>query len=159
MAAPNYSLYVFDGLLKDMDDDEVAIIVGHEIAHATHEHSRRHFKKQILIQLGLVAATAAAEEVDDDKLRVGLQVAAVLGASAWSNGYGRRYEDQADRVGLRYAYEAGYDIRKGPALWARFARKYGDTPKALNFFFGGHSVAKDRQRNLERELSTNYGGH
>ena len=97
--------------------------------------------------------------MDDDKLRLGLQVAAVLGASAWSNGYGRRYEDQADRVGLRYAYEGGYDIRKGPALWARFARKYGDTPKALNFFFGGHSVAKDRQRNLERELSTNYGGH
>ena len=36
--------------------------------------------------------------------------------SAWKNGYGRGLEDQADRVGLRYAYEAGYDISKGPRL-------------------------------------------
>src|SRR5262249_40658889 len=40
MAAPNKSIYVFSGLLKDMDDDEVAIVLGHELVHATHEHSR-----------------------------------------------------------------------------------------------------------------------
>ena len=49
MAAPNDSIYVFSGLLADMDDDEVAIILGHELAHATHEHSRKSFKKTMLI--------------------------------------------------------------------------------------------------------------
>jgi Zn-dependent protease with chaperone function len=157
MAAPNDSLYVFTGLLNDMDDDEVAIIIGHELAHATHEHSRKSFKKSMLIQLAALGVAAIAEEtVKGKSTREVLQVAAMLGATAWVNGYGRSHEDQSDRVGLRYAYEAGYDVRKGPALWNRFAAKYGDTPKALNFFFGSHSVAQDRARNLTRELSLNY---
>jgi Zn-dependent protease with chaperone function len=157
MAAPNDSIYVFTGLLADLDDDEVAIVLGHELAHATHEHSRKSFKKNMLIQLAALGVTAVAEEtVQDKNKRAVLQVAAILGATAWTSGYGRFHEDQADRVGLRYANEGGFDVRKGPRLWNRFALKYGDAPKALNFFFGDHSVAQDRSRNLTRELALNY---
>jgi Zn-dependent protease with chaperone function len=157
MAAPNDSFYVFSGLLDDLDDDEVAIVLGHELAHATHEHSRKSYKKNMLIQLAALGVVAVAEEsVDDKNKRVVLQVAALLGASAWTSGYGRSHEDQADRVGLRYASEGGFDVGKGPTLWNRFAAKYGDSPKVLNFFFGDHSVAQDRARNLTRELALNY---
>jgi Zn-dependent protease with chaperone function len=157
MAAPNDSIYVFTGLLADLDDDEVAIVLGHELTHATHEHSRKQFKKDMLIQLAALGVVAVTEEaVDDKNKRVVLQVAALLGATAWTNGYGRSREDQADRVGLRYANEGGFDVRKGPALWNRFAKKYGGSPKTLNFFFGDHSVAEDRSRNLTRELALNY---
>jgi Zn-dependent protease with chaperone function len=156
MAAPNRSIYVFSGLLADMDDDEVAIVLGHELTHATHEHSRRAFKKQIFIMLGAVALSAAEQDIDDTGKRVGAQLATILAATAISNGYGRGQEDQADRVGLRYAYEGGYDVRKGPKLWKRFAAKYGNPSKAVNFFFGDHSVAEARARNLERELAINY---
>jgi hypothetical protein len=65
-------------------------------------------------------------------------------------------EDQADRVGLRYTYEAGYDITKGPALWKKFAEKYGEGSAALNFFFSDHSQARVRAANLEREIARNY---
>jgi Zn-dependent protease with chaperone function len=157
MAAPNYSIYVFTGLLGEMDDDEVAIILGHELVHATHEHSRKGYKKSLLVQLAALAGVAVAEEAVDNKTaRAAAQLALVLGASAWQNGHGRRHEDQADRVGLRYAHEAGYDVRRGPGLWNRFAVKYGSGSKTLNFFFGNHSVAKDRARNLEREIRVNY---
>jgi Zn-dependent protease with chaperone function len=156
MAAPNGSLYVFTGLLRDMDDDEVAIVLGHELVHATHEHSRRQFKKDMLIQLGALGVTAAASGIDSTGKRVAVQLAALLGASAWTSGYGRRNEDQADRVGLRYAHEAGYDVRKGPELWGRFARKYGGPGRAVNFFFGDHSVAEARAANLRREIALNY---
>jgi len=156
MAAPNRSIYVFLGLLNEMDDDEVAIVLGHELTHATHEHSRRVFKKQILIGLGAVALTAAEGEIDNTGKRIGAQLATLLVASALSNGYGRDQEDQADRVGLRYAYEGGYAVRKGPKLWSRFAVKYGNHNSALNFFFGDHSVAEARARNLQRELAINY---
>jgi len=157
MAAPNDSIYVFSGLLRDMDDDEVAIILGHELAHATHEHSRKSFKKNMLIQLAALGVAAIAEEsVEDKNRKVVLQVAAMLGATAWTNGYGRSHEDQADRVGLRYAAEGGYDVRKGPGVWNRFAAKYGDSSKVVNFFFGDHSVAQDRARNLTREIRLNY---
>jgi Zn-dependent protease with chaperone function len=156
MAAPNRSIYVFSGLLADMDDDEVAIVLGHELVHATHEHSRRSFKKQILVALGAAVVGAAAEEIDDKGRRLGAQLGTFLLASALINGYGRSEEDQADRVGLRYAHEGGYDVRKGPGLWLRFARKYGDSNRVVNFFFGDHSLARARAQNLERELLLNY---
>jgi hypothetical protein len=158
MAAPNGSIYVFSGLLRDMDDDEVAIILGHELAHATHEHARRQFKRGMLISLAAAGVVVGAGEAIDNKTKRALvQVAAVVAASAWKNGYGREHEDQSDRVGLRYAYEGGFDVTKGPGLWQRFADKYGDSSRIVNFFFGDHSVATARRRNLERELAYNYG--
>jgi len=158
MAAPNGSIYVFSGLLRDMDDDEVAIVLGHELAHATHEHSRRSYKKSMLASLLGWGATAAADSIDHDGARVATKVGIYAGTLAWMNGYGRSAEDQADRVGLRYAYEAGYDVTKGPNLWNRFAEKHRGLPKALNFFLGSHSVAKDRAKNLEEEIRFNYSG-
>ncbi len=156
MAAPNRSIYVFSGLLDAIEDDEVAIILGHELAHATHEHSRRAFKKQIWLMLGATVVAAASEEIENDAQRLGAQLGTMLMASALSSGYGRSQEDQADRVGLRYAYEGGYAVERGPGLWDKFALKYGDRNKAVNFFFGDHSVAKDRARNLRREIDWNY---
>lgn len=156
MAAPNRSIYVYSGLLDDMNDDEVAIVLGHELSHATHEHSRKGYKKQLLVMLGTAAVAGAAEEIDSKGKRLGVQIGALLLGSALTSGYGRDQEDQADRVGLRYAYEGGYDVEQGPTLWERFAKKYGDDSKAVNFFFGDHSVAKDRARNLRRELDLNY---
>jgi Zn-dependent protease with chaperone function len=156
MAAPNRSIYVFNGLLRDMSDDEVAIVLGHELAHATHEHSRKQFKKQILIQLAALGVVAGAESIDNSSTRIALQAVALIGATAWSNGYGRSHEDQADRVGLRYAFEGGYDVQRGPELWMRFARKYGEGNKIVNFFFSDHSQSLVRARNLERELALNY---
>jgi Zn-dependent protease with chaperone function len=156
MAAPNRSIYVFSGLLDAMDDDEVAIVLGHELAHATHEHSRRAFKKQIWLMLGATVVAVASEEIENDAKRLGAQLGTMLVASALSSGYGRSQEDQADRVGLRYAYEGGYAVQRGPGLWDKFAEKYGDNNKAVNFFFGDHSVARDRARNLRREIDWNY---
>jgi Zn-dependent protease with chaperone function len=156
MAMGNYSIYVFSGLLQDMDDDEVAIVLGHELVHATHEHTRREFKKQMWIQLAALGLAAATEGVKDDNAKVVLGLVGQFGALAWQNGYGRSLEDQADRVGLRYAYEAGFDVTKGPRLWQRFARKYGDSSKVHNFFFSNHSQSSARAAKLERELALNY---
>jgi Zn-dependent protease with chaperone function len=155
-AMGNYSIYVFSGLLDSLSDDEVAIVLGHELVHATHEHSRRQAKKGMWIQLAAIGALGATSTIDSGTSRALAETAAGLAASAWSNGYGRDMEDQADRVGLRYAYEAGYDITKGPALWKRFAEKYGEGSAAVNFFFGNHSLARERATHLEQEIALNY---
>lgn len=162
MAAPNGSVFVFSGLMEAMDDDELAIILGHELVHATHEHSRRQYKRSLWTQLGLagvLAMTGGGGSPYDGRgsaVKTGLATGAVLGAMAFQNSYSRAHEDQADRVGLRYAHEAGYDVSQAPDLWRRFARKYGSQPEALNFFFGSHSTPTARSRNLEREIRLNY---
>jgi Zn-dependent protease with chaperone function len=155
-AMGNYSIYVFTGLLDDMDDDEVAIVLGHELVHATHEHSRKQFKRDMWVQLITLGALGAASTIDDDTKQAILGLAVVAASSAYSSGYGRGMEDQADRVGLRYAYEAGYDITKGPRLWNRFAKKYGEGNKVVNFFFSDHSQSAARATKLEKEIAFNY---
>ena len=142
--------------MNDMNDDELSIVVGHELAHYTHEHSRRQMRKNMWIQMGSLAALAAAEAIDSNGWRALAQAGGMLGFAAWMNGYGRDLEDQADRVGLRYAYEGGYDVSRAPGVWQRFLDKYGEGNKLTNFFFSDHSSAAARRRNLEQELRYNY---
>jgi Zn-dependent protease with chaperone function len=157
-AMGNYSIYVYTGLLRDMDDDELGVVLGHELAHATHEHTRRRFAKTMWVQIAALGVTAASREVDDKKQRAVLGLLTLFTATAMVNGYGRDMEDQADRVGLRYAYEGGYDVARGPALWRRFAEKYGEKGKVANFFFGNHSLSSQRAAHLEQEIALNYRG-
>jgi Zn-dependent protease with chaperone function len=156
MAMANYSIYVFSGLMADTDDDELAIVLGHEIAHATHEHSRRQAKKGMITGITGQVANIGAGMIGNDMARSAAQGATALGVTTVGNVYSREDEDQADRVGLRYVYEAGYDVTKAPALWKRFAAKYGDSSKVENFFFGSHSLSKERAAELEREIRSNY---
>ena len=156
MAMANYSIYVFSGLMKDMDDDELAIVLGHEIAHATYEHSRRQASKSMIGGIAGTAASIGSEMIGNPLAKAATQGAASLGVSTFGNAFSREYEDQADRVGLRYVYEAGYDYTKAPKLWERFAQKYGDGSKIENFFFGDHSLSSERAKDLRKEIANNY---
>lgn len=156
MAMANFSIYVFSGLMADMDDDEMAIVLGHEIAHATYEHSRRQAKSGMISGVAGQAAMIGSVLLDNDMAKVAAQQATALGVTTFGNVYSRGYEDQADRVGLRYVYEAGYDYTKAPKLWRRFAEKYGDKDKVTNFFFGDHSLSAKRAKQLEQEIARNY---
>ena len=156
MAMPNYSIYVFSQLMADMDDDELAIVLGHEIAHATHEHSRRQTKKSQMSGIGGMAAQLGASMISNPLGKTAVEAGASLGVTTFNNTFSREYEDQADRVGLRYVYEAGYDYTKAPKLWRRFADKYGDQDKVTNFFFGDHSTSQKRAAELEQEIAHNY---
>jgi Zn-dependent protease with chaperone function len=157
MAAPNRSIYVFSGLLEELDDDELATILGHELVHVTHEHSRRQYKRSFITELVTMVPLALAEaNIGSSAGQFLFELGSSLGLLAWHNRYSREQEEQADRVGLRYAHEAGYDVSKAPRLWLRFATKYGNDPKALSFFFGSHPPALDRAKKLEREIALNY---
>jgi Zn-dependent protease with chaperone function len=156
MAMANFSIYVFSGLMKDMDDDELAIVLGHELTHATYEHSRRQAKEGLASGVAGQAAQMASGLIKNDLGKMAAQQATALGVTTFGNTFSRSYEDQADRVGLRYVYEAGYDYRKAPALWNRFAQKYGDQSKVENFFFGNHSISAERAKALQKEIDRNY---
>jgi Zn-dependent protease with chaperone function len=156
LAMANFSVYVFKGLLPDLDDDELAIVLGHELTHATYEHSRRQAKGGVIQGIAGVVGTIAAQQIGNEGGRIAAAGATALGVTTVGNVYSRDYEDQADRVGLRYVYEGGFDETKAPALWKRFAEKYGERNKVTNFFFGDHSLALERAKNLQTEIARNY---
>lgn len=155
-AMGNGAVWIYTGLIDAMSDDELAIVIGHELAHVTHEHSRRSAKSDIWRQLLGLGVMAAAEAIKDDTLRTAVQVAALVATVASLSKYSRSHEDQADRVGLRYVHEAGFDVTAGPRVWTRFQEKYGNDNRLLNFFLGSHSRPADRIRNMEAELMLNY---
>jgi predicted Zn-dependent protease len=155
-AMGNGSLWVYSGLMDDLDDDELAVVLGHELAHYTHEHSRRQFKRDLIGQLLLGGIVAGAQAIDNGKARAATTIGAVLASVALASNYSRDQEDQADRVGLRYLNEGGYGVRRGPEMWQKFQEKYGNGNAVTSFLFGSHSRPSDRIRNVEREIAINY---
>jgi Zn-dependent protease with chaperone function len=155
-AMANGAIWVFTGLMDSMSDDEMAVVLGHELAHYTHEHVRRNAGRGTLAQILGVGAAVAASQIGDGAAQQAVALGGQLGLSAFMSGYSRDLEDQADRVGLRYVYEAGYDVATGPTIWGKFRQKYGEQDKVTNFFAGSHSRPSDRIRNIERDLSLNY---
>ena len=156
-AMANGAIWVYRGLLKDASDDELAVVLGHELAHYTHEHSRREEKNNMWRQFAAAGAAGALGQMNSDATRESLVIGARLALNAWGSGYSRNLEDQADRVGLRYAYEAGFDVAAGPKLWSRMRAEYGEEDRVKNWFAGSHSRPSDRIKNLEREIALNYG--
>ncbi|HEY7193836.1 MAG TPA: M48 family metalloprotease [Gemmatimonadales bacterium] len=155
-AMANGAIWVFTGLMDSLSDDEMAIVLGHELTHYTHEHMRRQMSKGTL---GQILGTGAAIAVSQIKNSTAQQIAAFggqMGLSALMTGYSREHEDQADRVGLRYAYESGFDPTKGPGLWEKFKQKYGESDKITNFFTGDHSRPTERIKNLRHQIQLNY---
>lgn len=155
-AMGNGSVWVYSGLMDQFNDEELAVVMGHELAHYTHEHSRRQAKRDLVGQLFLTAALVGAQAIDNDKARMATSLGAALAGVALTSGYSRDQEDQADRVGLRYVHEAGYDVRRSPEMWQRFQEKYGNGDVVTTFLFGSHSRPSDRIRNVEREIAINY---
>jgi Zn-dependent protease with chaperone function len=158
-AMGNGAIWVYSGLVDSSTDDELAVVLGHELAHYTHEHTRRTMKRGMWAQLIAAGAEGAMRSVRNNTTRQAVGLAASLSLSAWTSGYSRELEDQADRVGLRYAHEAGFDVSAGPGLWARMRSKYGELDRVSSFFFGSHSRPTERIRNIQLELARNYSVH
>lgn len=161
-ALPNGSIYVHTGLLARMDNEaQLAVVLGHEIGHVTQLHGQRNYKRMVSFmvpaQIGAILLGIQVQRRTDNPLlgfmtSLGLN----LGLSAAVNGYGRTLEDQADRVGLRYAVETGYDYRESPKIWDTFNDVYGEEGKFENFFYSNHSTNEVRKENLKSEIALHY---
>jgi predicted Zn-dependent protease len=152
-AMANGAIWVNTGLLNDTSDDELAVVLGHELAHYTYEHSRRSMKSDMWRQLAAAGANAATSGTAAHE---SIAMAAKLSLLAWGSGYSRNLEDQADRVGLRYAYEAGFDVGRAIDMWSRERSRFGENNAVTNWFSGDHSRPTDRIKNIRRELQLNY---
>jgi predicted Zn-dependent protease len=71
------------------------------------------------------------------------------------SGYSREFEDQADRVGLRYVYEAGFDVSRGQPC-GRSSKTSTARRTLSTFFVGDHSRPTERIKNIQRQLKLNY---
>ncbi|MGH9390190.1 MAG: M48 family metalloprotease, partial [Vicinamibacteria bacterium] len=101
--------------------------------------------------VALGAAVAAAAIDADRKPGDGpswastlVSLGATLTLTAAVNGHGRNLEDDADRIGLNYALDSGYDPFQAPRVWEVFSLHTSDRNAVSNWFFSNHSTHRAR---------------
>ncbi|MFO1451722.1 MAG: M48 family metallopeptidase [Opitutaceae bacterium] len=123
-ALPGGKVGVYTGLLKLAEsDDELATVMGHEIAHVTSRHGAERTSQGYLVAGGAILAELGMEAKDVDPAKRNMARAAyglttTLGAIL---PFSRLHESEADAVGLRFAAGAGYDPRAAISFWKKMA--------------------------------------
>ena len=146
---PGGKIAFYTGILEQLklNDDEVAMVMGHEIAHALREHARE--------RIGKGAATNIGAGVLSQLFGLG-QVGQTLtnyGAQLLNLQFGREDESEADVVGLELGARAGYDPRAGITLWQKMAAaSKGAPPQWLSTHPSGTTRIAEIEANLPKVM-------
>ncbi|HZX81360.1 MAG TPA: M48 family metallopeptidase [Lysobacter sp.] len=123
---PGGKMAVYTGLIPvAQNQDAMAVVMGHEIAHALLRHGSQRMAQQKLVQMGQIAAGAALGGMDPGQQQA---IMGALGAGAQYGlilPYGRNHESQADQVGLMLAAAACFNPREAIPLWQRMGQLGG----------------------------------
>ncbi len=166
-ALPDGTIVIHTGLLAVLENEaQLASVLGHEISHVTHRHAYRGYKSAQKWQWVALGASVAGAAIDGSSgrapwegsslSRILIDLGTGLAITAAVNGHGRDLEDDADRIGLHYTLDAGYDLFEAPEVWRIFNRQVQDQNAAVNWFFSDHSTHQARISNLTREINLNY---
>lgn len=146
---PGGKIVVYTGLLPVVENDRaLAVVMGHEIAHALAKHGNERLSQSTLQQLGGVALSVAvagesqaAQEMLLDAYGIGTTLGGILPFS-------RKHELEADKLGLIYAALAGYDPREAIPLWERMEKSAkGNKPPE---FLSTHPNEENRIERLKK---------
>lgn len=144
---PGGKVAVYTGLLPiAQDENGLAVVMGHEVAHAIAKHGNERMSQGLLAQFGAIGLSLAlarspglTSDIFMQAYGVGTQVGFLLP-------YSRLHESEADRIGLVLMAKAGYDPRGAVALWQRMSAKGGSRPPE---FLSSHPAPESRIRDIE----------
>ncbi|WP_337384930.1 M48 family metallopeptidase [Prevotella sp.] len=149
---PGGKIVVYEGLLPvTKDEASLAIVLGHEIAHAVAKHSAEQMSKQIKNQYGteILGQVLNAAGVSSGTTQLA-QIIAQKGLQFRSLKYSRDNESEADRMGLIFAAMAGYDPNVAISFWQRMAQMTGNSNQSD--VFSDHPSDAKRIAAIKQEL-------
>ena len=125
---PGGKIVVLEGLLPLVStDDELGVVLGHEVAHAVAKHSNERMSQEILAQYGasildmaLSTRTAAMQQVGNSVFGLGAQLGVMLP-------YSRKHEYEADHLGLIFMTMAGYNPNSALTFWQKMEALSGNS--------------------------------
>jgi predicted Zn-dependent protease len=139
---PGGKLAVYTGLIDKLrvTDEELAAVMGHEIAHALREHGRERASQQAA-QNAVIGIGAALLGIGD----AGAGLVNIVADVTIGLPYSREFEVEADRIGVELAARAGYDPRAAVTLWQKMEQAGGGAPPQ---FLSTHPSPQNRARDL-----------
>jgi predicted Zn-dependent protease len=148
-------IMVYTGLIQQIkpSDDELAAVIGHEIAHALREHSREQMSQAYAQQFGLLglAAIVGVATKDANNASKTLALGGTVAAVALTLPHSRRAEHEADEIGLELAARAGYNPNAAVTLWEKMGKVGGQKPPE---FLSTHPSDASRIEDIKRLIPT-----
>jgi len=135
---PGGKIVFYSGLIKrlNLSDSEIAVVMGHEVAHALREHSREQVSKAIAASAAIDIGAAVFGWGGTASSLAGLGYDALIATR-----FSRNDEKEADRIGLELAARAGYDPAAGVTLWQKMTQAGGGKPPE---FLSSHPADEKR---------------
>mgnify|MGYP006282020465 CR=1 FL=1 len=152
---PGGKIMVYSGIIEKLKltDDELAAIVGHEIAHALREHTRERVSRAYAEQLGLsvlAVVTGAGNEA--------MKMASTITQVTFGLPHNREQETESDRIGLELMARAGYNPNAAVTLWQKMKAQGGSrSPEFLSTHPDSNNRISDLQANLPKVMSLYEG--
>jgi predicted Zn-dependent protease len=148
---PGGKIAVYSGLIEQLKitDDELAAVMGHEIAHALREHARERIGRQQATAVGTAVGSTVLEYFTG--VRLG-QLGDTFAQAMFVLPNSRENEQEADRIGVELAARAGYDPRAAVSLWQKMASGGGQPPQWLSTHPSHETRIRDLQDYAQRVL-------
>jgi len=153
-AMPGGKVAFYTGIMPLCRDEAgVAVVMGHEVAHAIANHGRERMSQGLALNLGLSSISVAMGQNPSLTEQIFLQsigMSSQLGMLA----YGRKQESESDKIGLIFMAIAGYDPREAPKFWDRMSAITGgqQTPEWLSTHPSHETRIEDLNANMEEAM-------
>lgn len=146
---PGGKIVVYEGILPyTQDETGLAVVLGHEVAHAVAKHANERMSQQMMTEYGTAAIGTAL-----GRTSTGVQQAAAAAIGLGSQygillPYSRKQELEADKLGLIFMAMAGYNPSQAAAFWTRMSQQGSSTPE----FMSTHPSDNTRIQQIEKDL-------
>jgi predicted Zn-dependent protease len=144
---PGGKAAVYTGILPyTQDENGLAVVLGHEVAHAIAEHGNERMSQGLLANMGAMALSAALAQKPAQTRELFMTVFGVGTNVGLLLPYSRLHENEADRIGLMLMARAGYDPRVAVPFWERMNKEEKTRPPE---FLSTHPAPSTRIENIE----------
>lgn len=157
IALPGGRIYVYDGLIKlaNGNENELAAVIGHEIAHVAEEHSAEQLRNAGLLQKAadLLLQNSGGEGGGSQEEMIGV-LAAKMGKKITQMRFSQSAEYQADDIGFRIMADAGYDPRAGLNILKKLGKLSGGKDSVIGALFSTHPPTEKRIQKLQERIDS-----
>lgn len=156
---PGGKIVVYTGLLPvTQNEAALAVVMGHEIAHALARHGNERMSQGLMQQLGGMALSVALSNKAQETHDLFMAAYGIGSQIGYTLPHSRKQETEADKFGLRYAALAGYNVREAVPLWQRMAQLSGGQkpPEILSTHPAEERRIRDLQAIMEETIRDYY---